>query len=339
MDADTDLDGQWMALALEQARQAAAAGEVPVGAVVVRGGHLVATGRNGPIAGHDPTAHAEIVALREAARLLGNYRLDGCTLYVTLEPCAMCSGAMLHARLGRVVFGANEPHTGCAGSVLDLFASPRLNHHTQVTGGVLADACGQLLREFFRPRRVNPAPLRDDALRSPASVFAHWPPMPGSMAFASQWPQLAGLRLYWYDTGPADQPQATLYVHGPEGAAGVWSEEMAQAQARQRRALAVDLLGFGRSDKPKKAQFHSLQTHAQILHALCQHCGLQSVELVAPSSMGILLRAVQALDPVRYTVAPARCGLQLVPPPWDAAYPDKGHRAGPQALLNWSAED
>jgi tRNA(adenine34) deaminase len=114
-----------MGLALEQARQAAAAGEVPVGAVVVKDGQVIATGRNAPIASHDPTAHAEVVALREAARLLGNYRLDGCTLYVTLEPCAMCSGAMLHARVDRVVFGAADPRTGVAGSVLNLFG------HTQ----------------------------------------------------------------------------------------------------------------------------------------------------------------------------------------------------------------
>jgi len=109
---------------------------------------LIATGRNAPIASHDPTAHAEVVALREAARVLGNYRLDGCTLYVTLEPCAMCSGAMLHARLDRVVFGAADPRTGVAGSVLNLFGHTQLNHQTQVTGGVLAEECGQLLKDF-----------------------------------------------------------------------------------------------------------------------------------------------------------------------------------------------
>ena len=142
-------DKHWMGLALDQARQAAAAGEVPVGAVVVKDGQLVATGRNAPIAGHDPTAHAEVMALREAARVLGNYRLDGCTLYVTLEPCAMCSGAMLHARLERVVFGAADPRTGVAGSVLNLFANTTLNHQTQVSGGVMADESAQLLRDFF----------------------------------------------------------------------------------------------------------------------------------------------------------------------------------------------
>jgi tRNA(adenine34) deaminase len=170
-------DEHWMGLALAQAREAAWAGEVPVGAVVVKDGQLLASGRNAPIAGHDPTAHAEVVALREAARVLGNYRLDGCTLYVTLEPCAMCSGAMLHARLARVVFGASDARTGAAGSVLDLFAQPQLNHHTAVVGGVMAHACAQLLKDFFKPRRINPAPLREDAVRTERSSIAliDWP--------------------------------------------------------------------------------------------------------------------------------------------------------------------
>ena len=123
-------DEHWMREALAQAQAAALAGEVPVGAVVVKDGQVIATGRNAPVLGHDPTAHAEIVALRAAAQQLGNYRLDGCTLYVTLEPCAMCSGAMLHARVPRVVFGATDPKTGAAGSVLNLFGHAELNHHT-----------------------------------------------------------------------------------------------------------------------------------------------------------------------------------------------------------------
>nr|HPK33556.1 tRNA adenosine(34) deaminase TadA [Ottowia sp.] len=162
-----DADAHWMRQALAAARAAAARGEVPVGAVLVKDGELVATGGNAPIAGHDPTAHAEIAALREGASRFGNYRLDGCTLYVTLEPCAMCAGAMLHARLARVVYGAPDPKTGAAGSVLNLFAEPRLNHQTAVQGGVLAAECGALLQGFFKERRVNPNPLRDDALRTP----------------------------------------------------------------------------------------------------------------------------------------------------------------------------
>ena len=142
-----------MGEALALARAAAARGEVPVGAVVVRDGAIVGRGGNAPIAHNDPTAHAEIAALRDAARALGNYRLAGCTLYTTLEPCAMCAGAMLHARIARVVFGARDPKTGAAGSVIDLFAEPRLNHHAAVTGGVRDAECAALLSGFFAARR------------------------------------------------------------------------------------------------------------------------------------------------------------------------------------------
>ena len=143
-----------MQLALAQAALAAQAGEVPVGAVVVQGDQVIATGRNAPIEGHDPTAHAEIAALRAAAKVLGNYRLPDCTLYVTLEPCAMCSGAMLHARLKRVVFGALDPKTGAAGSVINLFDQPQLNHQTALQGGVLAGEASALLKDFFGQRRL-----------------------------------------------------------------------------------------------------------------------------------------------------------------------------------------
>ena len=147
----TDID--FMQLALAQATAAAQSGEVPVGAVIVQGDKVISTGRNSPIAGHDPTAHAEIIALRAAAKSLGNYRLPDCTLYVTLEPCAMCSGAMLHARLKRVVFGASDAKTGAAGSVINLFDQPQLNHQTQLQGAVLADECAALLKSFFSQRR------------------------------------------------------------------------------------------------------------------------------------------------------------------------------------------
>ena len=142
-----------MRIALAAADQARALGEVPVGAVLVKEGEIIATGFNQPIGRHDPTAHAEIAALRAAAELLGNYRLPGCTLYVTLEPCVMCAGAMLHARLSRVVFGATDPKTGACGSVLNLFAEAKLNHHAELTGGVLAEECGTMLSEFFAERR------------------------------------------------------------------------------------------------------------------------------------------------------------------------------------------
>lgn len=167
-----------MRIALDQAHNAWLAGEVPVGAVIMRPGaegpQVLATGYNRPITTHDPTAHAELVALRHAAQLLENYRLPGCTLYVTLEPCAMCAMALMQARLDRVVFGAFDPKTGAAGSVLDLFAESRLNHHTTVQGGLLAEACGGLLQEFFAERR---AARRREREAAPAD-----PPIPAGEA-------------------------------------------------------------------------------------------------------------------------------------------------------------
>ncbi|HQC95619.1 MAG TPA: tRNA adenosine(34) deaminase TadA [Aquabacterium sp.] len=169
----TPADEQGMRLALDQALNAQLAGEVPVGAVIVRdtgqGPQVIATGYNRPITTHDPTAHAEIVALRHAAQLLQNYRLPDCTLYVTLEPCAMCAMALLHARFKRVVFAATDPKTGAAGSVADLFAEPRLNHHTTLVGGVLAGPAAALLRGFFAERRAQQRAERD-ALRGLASA-------------------------------------------------------------------------------------------------------------------------------------------------------------------------
>lgn len=147
-------DEFFMREALSLARAAECLGEVPVGAVVVREGIIVGRGFNSPIGESDPTAHAEVAALRDAARNLDNYRLPGCELFVTLEPCAMCAGAMLHARLARVVYGARDYKTGVHGSVVDLFAVERLNHHTAVVGGVLADECASLLSGFFAARRA-----------------------------------------------------------------------------------------------------------------------------------------------------------------------------------------
>lgn len=153
MDQTGEGDAAFMRAALTLARQARAAGEVPVGAVVVKAGEIIGRGFNRPISGHDPTAHAEIQALRDAASRLGNYRLPGCELFVTLEPCAMCAGAIMHARIARVVYGARDAKTGAHGSVVDLFAEPRLNFHAEVAGGILAEECGKLLSDFFAERR------------------------------------------------------------------------------------------------------------------------------------------------------------------------------------------
>jgi len=147
------LDRQFMQQAIEQAHLAAIAGEVPVGAVLVRDGQVISKAFNKPITNHDPSAHAEMLALRQAALAEQNYRLPGTTLYVTLEPCAMCVGAMLHARVDRIVFGAPDPKTGAAGSVVDLFAIKQINHQTSIEGGIMGDECGQLLRNFFKERR------------------------------------------------------------------------------------------------------------------------------------------------------------------------------------------
>jgi len=153
VDEAEEREEAYMRLALDQAHNAWVLGEVPVGAIVVRDGHVIATGFNHPVGSADPTAHAEIRALRAAAEVLGNYRLPECSLYVTLEPCAMCAGAIQHARITRVVYGAADPKTGACGSVVDLFGDPRLNHHASVQGGIMAAECGGMLAAFFAERR------------------------------------------------------------------------------------------------------------------------------------------------------------------------------------------
>lgn len=154
MSAYLQKDIDYMQLALGLALEAANNGEVPVGAIVVKNDVIIGRGSNAPIGLHDPTAHAEIIAMREAAQHLGNYRLVDCTLYVTLEPCVMCSGAMQHARIAKLVYGASDPKTGACGSVINLMSEPKLNHHTEVISGILAAECGTMLTEFFKQRRL-----------------------------------------------------------------------------------------------------------------------------------------------------------------------------------------
>ncbi len=162
-------DTDFMRLALIEAQKAADLGEVPVGAVIVLNGEIIATGFNQPISRHDPSAHAEMLALRVAAERLGNYRLPGCELFVTLEPCIMCAGAMMHARLARVVYAATDPKTGAAGSVINPFEDRRLNHHTEVLGGVLADEAAQMLSSFFARRREEKKAARQAAATGESS--------------------------------------------------------------------------------------------------------------------------------------------------------------------------
>jgi len=318
----------FMQLALRQAQVAAEAGEVPVGAVVVRAGQVIASGHNAALASHDPTAHAEVNALRAAAQALGNYRLDDCTLYVTLEPCAMCSGAALHARVKRVVFGAAEPKTGAAGSVLNLFANEQINHQTKLTGGVLDEACARVLQDFFEQRRaqqqLTKVPLREDALRTAEAAFVGLGVPLALSYFTADLPALEGLRLNWFDNRDSiAQVQAAphVYLHGLEG----WSVEYAAQLQKAEPALALDLPGFGLSDKPKKIATHRVAWHAQVLREFLASVQPAPVALHAPRVMAPLLAGLQL--PIHWVMTPALPNALR-----DAPYPDHGHLAGPRAL-------
>lgn len=300
MSEHTLTDEHFMRLALEEARAASADGEVPVGAVVVKDGRVIASGRNGPIAGFDPTAHAEIVALRAAAQALGNYRLDGCSLYVTLEPCAMCSGAMLHARLTRVVFGAPDPKTGAAGSVLNLFAHAQLNHQTAVQGDVLAGEAAELLRGFFKERRVNLHPLREDALRTPDAHFSDLPGYPWQPNYVSDLPALSGWRMHYLDEGPPNASLTWLCLHGNPAWSYVYRKMIPAFVASGGRVVAPDLIGFGRSDKPKKDSAHSFGWHREVLLEFIERLDLHNVVLVVQDWGGLLGLTLPMDAPQRY---------------------------------------
>ena len=297
-------DQQFMAQALAQARRASKAGEVPVGAVLVRHGEVIGMGHNAPITGHDPTAHAEIMAMREAAARLGNYRLDDCELFVTLEPCAMCAGAMLHARLQRVVFGAADPKTGAAGSVLNLFANTQLNHQTQVQGGVLADECGALLQEFFQDKRAESRaisqPVREDALRTPDACFANLPGYPWAPHYLSDLPALDGLRLHYLDEGPRDAKLTYLCLHGNPTWSYLYRKMIPVFLAADQRAVAPDLVGFGKSDKPKKDTAHSFGWHRQVLLEFVERLDLKNIVLVVQDWGGLLGLTLPFVSPERY---------------------------------------
>lgn len=309
-----------MTLALEQARIAASCGEVPVGAVVVRDGKVIATGHNALISGHDPTAHAEMVALRAASTILENYRLDECELFVTLEPCAMCSGAILNARLKRVVFGAAEPKTGAAGSVINLFSQTRLNHQTGWQGGVQAEACGALMQDFFRQRRLAQRasarlrhPLRDDALRTPDAAFDALPAYPWKPHYRSDLPALEGLRMHYLDEQavPAEadtrpQPAAYLCLHAFSGWSFGFRQLIPSLIEAGQRVVVPDLIGFGKSDKPKKTAFHTLQRHHQVLVELVEALDLHDIVLVLAERQSLLGLTLPMAAPSRFR------GLQLL---------------------------
>ncbi|MDP3521529.1 MAG: tRNA adenosine(34) deaminase TadA [Hydrogenophaga sp.] len=353
MPADTFLpphttDEDIMRLALARARDAAKAGEVPVGAVLVRrqADHIEVLGaaHNQPITTHDPSAHAEMLALRQAASRLGNYRLDGCELFVTLEPCAMCAQAALHARVARVVYGATEPKTGAAGSVVDLFSEPRLNHQTQVSGGVLQEEGAALLQTFFAERRQaqrasQPHPLRDDALRTPDERFANLPGCPWAPHYLSDLPSLAGLRLHHLDEGPQEAPITWLCLHGSLDWSYSYRNMIPVFLAAGHRVVAPDLIGFGKSDKPKKEGVHTFHWHQQVLLELLERLNLRRVVLVFAQG--------DALGAALVDAAPERfLGQWLVarsgaanPAAEEAPFPDRGHRAGPRAFSSWVEAD
>lgn len=297
-------EADFMGQALVLARQAADAGEVPVGAVLVHQGVVIATGHNAPIGSHDPTAHAEIRALRDAASRLGNYRLEDCELYVTLEPCPMCAGALLHARLKRVVFGAPDPKTGAAGSVLDLFANQQLNHQTQVRGGVLATECGALLQAFFQRKRQDhrraSQPVREDALRTPEERFLDLPGYPWAPHYLSDLPALAGLRLHYLDEGPRDAPLTWLCLHGNPSWSYLYRKMLPVFLAAGHRVVAPDLIGFGRSDKPKKESAHSFSWHRQVLLEFVEQLDLKNIVLVVQDWGGLLGLTLPLAAPQRY---------------------------------------
>jgi tRNA(adenine34) deaminase len=300
-------DAVFMRMALAEAQAAAHCGEVPVGAVVVKDAQVIATGRNAPVADNDPTAHAEMVALRAAAGLLGNYRLEGCTLYVTLEPCAMCSGAMLHARLARVVFGARDPKTGAAGSVIDLFSQHQLNHQTEVAGGVLEEQCSDLLQGFFRSRRGAQLqerraqhPLRDDALRTPEDRFDSLPDFPWPPHYISDLPALDGLRMHYLDEGPRNAPLAYLCLHGNPAWSYLYRKMIPVFLEAGHRVVAPDLVGFGKSDKPKKEAAHSFSWHRQVLLEWVERLDLRNVILVVQDWGGLLGLTLPHAAPQRY---------------------------------------
>jgi tRNA(adenine34) deaminase len=297
-------DAHFMGLALEQARMAGAAGEVPVGAVVVKDGQVIGVGRNAPIGDHDPTAHAEVLALRDAARALGNYRLDGCDLYVTLEPCAMCAGAMMHARLSRVMFGAADPKTGAAGSVVNLFDQPLLNHQTGVQGGLMAAECAGLLTAFFAARRQQArlanTPLREDSLRPAAELFEALPGYPWAPHFVHHLPSLAGLRMHYLDEGPADAPLTWLCLHGNPAWSYLYRKMIPVFLAAGHRVIAPDLIGFGKSDKLKRESAHSFTWHRQVLLELVEYLDLRHVAMVVQDWGGLLGLTLPLDAPARY---------------------------------------
>lgn len=347
--SQVERDSAFLRLALAQAQAASVAGEVPVGAVLVHQGQVIATGHNRVIADCDPSAHAEIVALRQAGRYLGNYRLQDCELFVTLEPCAMCAGAIAHARLARVVYGVRDSRAGAAGSVLNVLQGSGISH--QPIGVCVQDVADfdvtlqadlqSLLPDFFQAKRqAAPWPLRPDALRTPESCFAAWPETTATR-YIKDLPVLAGLRLHYWDSEANADTQQPIMVCLHDGL--TWSQDFSDFFAQQRgcaRVLVLDLPGFGRSDKPKKWQkIDAPAWWAQVVREWLQAVAPKAVQAgqvqwVFASDNHPLLVPLQSALPPQKTLP---CSIDLPRDrPWsDAPYPDAGHNKAQQA---WDKE-
>jgi tRNA(adenine34) deaminase len=338
-------DAAGMKAALDLASRAYACGEVPVGAVVVRNGQVVGRGFNQPIGSHDASAHAEIQAIRDAGKTLGNYRLNDCTLYVTLEPCAMCAGAIMNARFARLVYGASEPKTGAAGSVIDLFSNPNLNHHTTVEAGMLSSACSDLLARFFADRRAvnqqQAIPLREDALRTPAAAFEPLKDFDYPRHCLDEPDLLQGLRLEYIDVGPREAAKTWLLIHPAHGWSASWRHWVEPLLALGYRVVIPDLIGFGRSDKPKKETVHTPEFQSAVLRGLVSAIDADSLRVVfCNDTMGLhMAQTAPALKP--------SAGAWLIAAPSDhrspealsvdaLPYVDQGHAAALRATRRWS---
>lgn len=341
---DAEQDIHWMRLALEQAEMAKSLGEIPVGAVVVYQGQSIAAAHNSPIQDHDPSAHAEINALRQAAKKLGNYRLPGCTVYVTLEPCAMCTMAMLHARISRIVYGAADPKTGATGSVVDLLALPQLNHQTQLVGGVLEKECTHLLKTFFQAQRLakglHKIPLREDALRTPERCFKGQTLTQGY--YNNTLPSSEKLRLHYHFFNEPERTHKNylLLIHDRNAFSEQYAEIIPLLTSKK-HVLIPDLLGFGRSDKPKKENMHTPKFHAQVLCELLEALNIRApVELVLPASLSALCLALFKLKGQGAFIHVSLIrSLPVLPLTiTNLPYPDHGYRAAPRALLTWTNE-
>jgi len=291
-------DECYMALALQEARKAESAGEVPVGAVVVLDGQIIGCGHNQTIGLKDPCGHAEIYALRAAALNVGSHRLNGATLYVTLEPCAMCSAAIFHARLSRLVYGAHEPKTGTAGSVVNLFQVRELNHHTVVTAGVLSADCEDLLTQFFIRTRLTKlaehTPLREDALRMDESSLPH---AASQLLERKYLRSETGLQLRYFDSGPPSPQNTVLFLHEY----GFWSYQLWEIAAafslRGCRSLVPDLAGSGGSDRPKRRSWHDVDAHLSLLLELIKLEDLRVTGILAVGNVhNLAVRLKHKLD-------------------------------------------